>query len=164
MKNQHDPNQTFQCDTCGEVLDTKSKLWYHKSTRHAVQKEMTCEIDGQVFGDKGKYDHHRKYYHSGEVQCDKCPKICGSLKALNRHVIFHTAEKDKKFPCDKCEKRFLSMRHLKAHDMNVHLKTRPYHCRYNCGGMSYNDISNRATHERKKHGALFTQKESIETS
>ena len=39
--------------------------------------------------------------------------------------------------------------------MNVHIKARPYACRYGCGA-AYNDSSNRGHHERKKHGGNYT--------
>ena len=39
--------------------------------------------------------------------------------------------------------------------MNVHIKARPYTCRYGCGA-AYNDSSNRGHHERKKHGGNYT--------
>ena len=38
--------------------------------------------------------------------------------------------------------------------MNVHIRSRPYNCRYGCN-MAYNDVSNRNSHEKKKHGGLF---------
>ena len=38
--------------------------------------------------------------------------------------------------------------------MNVHLKLRPYKCRYGCE-FAYNDRSNRNAHEKKTHGNLF---------
>ena len=37
----------------------------------------------------------------------------------------------------------------------MHLKTRPFNCRYGCD-ISYNDHSNRNAHEKKTHGKLFT--------
>ena len=42
--------------------------------------------------------------------------------------------------------------------MSVHLKLRPYKCRYGCDD-SYNDYHNRNSHEKKKHGKLFTTAE-----
>ena len=67
----------------------------------------------------------------------------------------HTREEDKKFQCDNCDKRFITKDKLKIHQMNVHIKARPYSCRYNCGGMDYNDKSNRNQHEKKKHGSTW---------
>ena len=45
---------------------------------------------------------------------------------------------------------------LDRHMMNVHLKLRPYKCRYGLGcEFAYNDKGNRDAHERKKHGKVF---------
>ena len=40
--------------------------------------------------------------------------------------------------------------------MNVHLKLRPYECRYGCS-FRYNDLSNRNAHEKKTHGQIFSK-------
>ena len=44
---------------------------------------------------------------------------------------------------------------IEKHKMNVHIKARPFNCRYGCA-FAYNDYSNRNAHEHKKHGGLFT--------
>ena len=38
--------------------------------------------------------------------------------------------------------------------MNVHLRLRPFKCRYGCE-FGYNDPANRNSHERKKHGKIY---------
>ena len=40
--------------------------------------------------------------------------------------------------------------------MNVHLKLRPYKCRFGCD-FGYNDFSNRNAHEKKKHGGRYEE-------
>ena len=60
----------------------------------------------------------------------------------------------KKHQCQDCEKGFISKHALDNHVMNVHLKLRPYKCRYGCE-FGYNDPANRNSHERKKHGKLY---------
>ena len=59
------------------------------------------------------------------------------------------------FQCPDCGKGFWGQKDLESHQMNIHLKLRPYRCRYGCKD-SYNDTSNRNSHEKKKHGKLFT--------
>ena len=66
----------------------------------------------------------------------------------------HQTEEDKKFICEHCDKRFFTSASLNKHIMNVHLKLRPYSCRYGCE-FAYNDVSNRNAHEKKTHGKLF---------
>ena len=85
-----------------------------------------------------------------------CAKICKSSQQLKKHLRNHIAEEDKPLQCDQCEKRFLEKQKLASHRMSMHVKARPYSCRYGCGGMDYNDRSNRDAHERKKHGCVYT--------
>jgi len=59
------------------------------------------------------------------------------------------------FQCQDCGKGFMAPHKLEIHRMNIHLKLRPYKCRYGCA-FSYNDSSNRNAHEKKTHGKLFT--------
>ena len=74
---------------------------------------------------------------------------------LNLHIkSVHTPDDQKKFQCQQCGKGFLVQRALDSHMMNMHLKLKPYNCRYGCE-ISYNDVSNRNHHERKQHGKLF---------
>ena len=81
---------------------------------------------------------------------------------LKRHImVVHEAIR---FFCDQCEKKFVQEGRLKNHQVNVHLKTRPFDCRYKCGGMAYNDSSNRNSHEKRKHGAVFSKRLEISPS
>ena len=74
---------------------------------------------------------------------------------LKLHVkTVHGDNSKKKYKCVYCEKAFISKNMLDAHMMNIHIKTRPYSCRFGCD-FSYNDISNRNSHEKMKHGGLF---------
>merc|ERR1719438_559669 len=66
----------------------------------------------------------------------------------------HTLDKDKSFQCTDCGKGFALKKSLVKHTMNVHLKLRPYKCRYGCE-FAYNDMSNRSAHEKKTHGKVF---------
>ena len=66
----------------------------------------------------------------------------------------HTKDEEKEFQCDQCDKGFITKKYLERHKISVHLKTKPYNCRYGCV-FSYNDMANRNAHERKTHGSLF---------
>ena len=35
-----------------------------------------------------------------------------------------------RYECDQCDKKFISNSALKCHMMNVHIRSRPYNCRY----------------------------------
>ena len=159
--NNHVKNHDRMCQVCSKVVD-RSKLKYHIETVHS-ETEAKCSACHKIFKSYSLLRHHTNYVHEGvESQCEICAKIFRSEKRLKAHQrLSHTAEEDKKHQCDKCAKRFVSTCDLKDHQMNVHIKARPYSCRYECGGMSYNDPSNRATHEKKKHGEIFTRRLAI---
>ena len=91
--------------------------------------------------------------HKEKTPCPECNTL---VKDLNRHIsIAHTSDENKKIQCQDCGKGFLTKSQLENHRMNVHLKQRPYQCRYGCD-IAYNDTSNRRAHEKKIHGKLFT--------
>ena len=54
------------------------------------------------------------------------------------------------------DRAFPSNHKLQGHKMNVHLKLRPYKCRYGCE-LAYNDSSNRCAHEKRVHGRIFRE-------
>ena len=79
----------------------------------------------------------------------------GAIPGTAHHAHVHTPDNMKKYQCPDCGKGFWGQKDLESHQMNIHLKLRPYRCRYGCKD-SYNDTSNRNSHEKKKHGKLFT--------
>ena len=72
------------------------------------------------------------------------------------------SDEERKYQCKTCGKGFISLSYLKSHNMNVHLKLRPYECRYGCE-LRYNDSANRNAHEKKKHGVLFANNKILYT-
>ena len=85
-----------------------------------------------------------------------CPECGAKVRNLRIHKeTVHTPDEVKKYQCQDCGKGFSELGKLDKHRMNVHLKLRPYNCRYGCN-VSYNDTSNRNHHEKKTHGKIFT--------
>ena len=84
-----------------------------------------------------------------------CP-VCGiKVRLLKEHIDnVHTKDEEKKFQCHDCGKGFKYEHKLEYHRISMHLKTKPYNCRYGCD-ISYNDLSNRNAHEKRTHGKLF---------
>ena len=85
-------------------------------------------------------------------ECHDCGVTIVGYRKYCRHRM--KAHDKMRYECDQCDKKFISNSALKCHMMNVHIRTRPYNCRYGCN-MAYNDVSNRNSHEKKKHGGLF---------
>ena len=143
--------ETFSCEECGKVCKSKQILRIHRQNIHEfreVKKEI-CKICGLSVRDLNR---HMKIH----VEKTPCPECNVMVKNLKLHVErIHTLDEDKRFQCQDCGKGFIRKGALEVHKMNVHLKQRPYKCRYGCD-IAYNDISNRRAHEKKKHGKLFT--------
>ena len=173
------------CKECGKVLDNKYKLRAHIDRFHKVKKkrELMCNICGKVLSSPNALSvHHRSFHEIRELihKCEKCGKLFGDQSLLKFHLkkvhvektpcsicglkvrhikehmgAVHTKDEDKKYQCQDCGKGFMLKHKLNTHRINMHLKTKPYACRYGCD-ISYNDDSNRNAHEKKTHGKLFT--------
>ena len=111
-------------------------------------RKKTCPICGKDFSN---LKHHMKV-HNSEEECPECGKM---FRRLEIHIkTMHIPDNEKKVVCSECGKGCGNKYSLEKHMMNVHLKLRPYKCRYGCD-IAYNDSSNRNCHEKKKHGGIF---------
>ena len=142
------------CNICGaEVYNIK----VHVQSVHTIQsRSHFCHICEKGFKEKEVLTKHINGVHAERKPCPHCGQ---KVRLLDDHIMsVHTPDELKPFQCSECTKGFISKIQLKKHQMNVHLKLRPYKCRYGCDD-SYNDSSNRNSHEKKKHGKLFTTAE-----
>ena len=178
MKNYHDSSRS-KCNTCFKVMLTE-KLEDHKKSCEKLS--LVCSTCGKAFSSKCGLNHHIRTWHEvqkAEHKCDECGKLFVSNEALKVHMRsheektpcpecglvvrylkdhmaqVHTPDDQKPHQCQDCGKGFYYENRLKIHRMNMHLKLRPYNCRYGCD-IAYNDTSNRNQHEKKTHGKLFT--------
>ena len=158
VRETHDKKKGEQaiCNICGKVLLSKYILTiHHKNMHEIVPLKYKCEKCGKMWESKGKLNKHMEIHLLQKTPCTICGKIYNDVE---RHIkSAHSNEKDKRIQCQDCGKGFQSKSHLKMHQMSVHLKLRPYSCRYGCE-FSYNDSSNRNSHERKVHGKVFATK------
>ena len=146
------------CDLCGAKLNSKSSLNTHKKLKHQ-EAPIPCEICGNILANSFSLRSHMKRHNMKKQACKICGKLISPVVGkMERHMFSqHPGEIDvnvAKFKCKDCDKRFLDTRQLAKHAMSVHLKLRPYKCRYGCA-FAYNDDSNRGSHERKTHGGIF---------
>ena len=149
------PEKNFMCNLCGEAFIKEYVLNDHINRRHEVhdEKKYLCEKCNKGFAFEDKLKHHLKI-HEDKTPCPECGV---TVRHLKLHIVTaHTPDNLKKYQCHDCGKGFNDTRTLEIHRMNVHLKLRPYKCRYEeCDyDFAYNDLSNRNAHEKKKHGKL----------
>ena len=157
-KDKHPENKEydFTCSVveCNKTFKRQSSLSYHTMANHDDTSGPFCCVHcGKELANRSSLRSHEKRSHNPK-RCPTCSKL---VKNLRRHTMqVHTDDSDRKHQCDSCGKGFSDKQALKIHEMNVHIKARPYKCRYDCeNDIGYNDLSNRNSHERKKHGGLF---------
>ena len=142
------------CNICGQGYRDKNCLAEHiKRVHEAKEFQYVCEICSKGFAFKGNLSSHMRRVHIEKSACPECGKMVRSLKMHRMNA--HTPDALKNFQCQDCGKGFMVKKELEEHRMSVHIKLRPYNCRYGCD-IAYNDTSNRNQHEKKKHGKLFT--------
>ena len=142
-------SKTLVCDTCGKSYNDRAKFQMHI----AIHKEFVCQECGEVvFGYKQFRKH--KQGHQGPWPCDLCSYIGKSKIHLEEHHYnCHLTDAQKHYQCEVCGKGFSSPNKVTAHMMSVHIKSRPFVCKYGCG-QSYNDHSTLRQHHEKRHGQM----------
>ena len=146
--------EKFVCNVCGNVFYSLSNLQSHKMVHELPEEKHFCNICGKGFPVMNRLSSHMKNVHSEKLPCPHCDKYF-AVKYLETHIKLVHDPTSLEFKCEICGRGFNHKVHLDKHTMNVHLKLQPYKCRYGCD-IGYNDISNRNSHEKKKHGKLFT--------
>ena len=140
------------CSICGKP---KANLSAHMANVHGIGggPGVSCHVCGKLLKTKTHLASHM-LIHEVKKPCT----ICGAqVKQMNLHMLeAHTPNDQKKHKCPDCGKGFYASTKLTQHRINVHLRDRPFPCRYGCE-FRYNDSSNRNSHERKKHGGLFNK-------
>ena len=165
------PDKPLVCDKgCNETFNSYGALWYHNKKTHEAEN-VSCELCGKVFITYIHLKEHIKDTHKEKVgnvfkyYCQilnvflQTPcQICGAVvRQMELHIATaHTDDSMKKYQCQYCGKGFTERQKLDRHVMSIHLKLKPYNCRFGCD-IAYNDYSNRNQHEKKKHGSLFTE-------
>ena len=148
-------HESIPCSECGVVYNGKHALHAHMMRAHD-EMELVCDICSKVLRNNALLIEHKNDKHKYKDQsCKICFKKVSKMR--ENMLSLHTDDKQKPFQCEQCEKGFSSKKYLKHHEFSVHLKSRPFKCRYDCG-MDYNDPSNMYQHEKRKHGRLFNSK------
>ena len=128
------------CNECGKQFIHKQNMERHIKAIHMKtqnyhedpqkdtkeKKVFSCTTCGKNFKAANQLFSHKKS-HFQRKECQVCGK---TVKDMVRHLRDHTEDSDQKFRCDQCGKSFSDSYRLKSHMMSVHLKTRPYKCRY----------------------------------
>jgi len=145
----HNGSSNFQCDNCGKEYKSIGELNAHKKS--CVDQEPTnCDLCEKVFKGEFRMQKHKNRSHKDLHQCPECST---QVRDVEKHMLrVHTSEK--RFPCSKCDKGFITGDTLKSHIRSVHDKEKPYDCRFGCG-VKVSESGNRRKHEKQKHGQIW---------
>ena len=143
------------CDLCGFVATQHSTLLKHTERDHKSSPTKCPECKLILKNDYWMAVHMRNTHRTNKTTCEECGKEYRNIQA--HMMTVHTADSEKDFQCTDCGKGFARPYMLKDHQINVHIKSRPHHCRYEGCEKRYNDRGNLAAHERRRHGRIFGQ-------
>ena len=158
----------LHCETCRQTFHSEDKYEEHLAEDPHKEEDFVCDDCGFTSPNKATFYAHIKYHHDKDIKaCTLCFKefegtfrlklhmrtfhaekkpcpLCGEMiKKMGMHMrTMHTKDSEKKYPCDLCEKGFAELGKLEIHKMSVHIKARPYVCRFGCGAAT-NDKGNR---------------------
>lgn len=120
----------LKCDRCNVTVPTKCKMNQHVLKAHSVSVKNTLHKCKECSYVSYKYQHlkdHVKRSHSSDVvyRCDACNYKAYNKTYLEHHIINnHLKDQvEKKFQCDRCEKKFQSEGGLISHNRILHRNT-----------------------------------------
>ncbi|XP_068158070.1 zinc finger protein 664 isoform X1 [Drosophila tropicalis] len=133
----------FMCEQCGANFNQSANLKYHRRTKHPTDQEAAaneessqqhyCELCQKSFHSRYTLRYHTMQQH-GNGQKELLPhecEICGRRMAkkfmLLQHMLMHSRDK---LPCEHCGRLFARKFELEAHIRAVHLKLKPFTCKY----------------------------------
>jgi len=147
----HLAKHNIKCAQCNYIAKNKSFMQKHINSVHDPQ-ESECKICKEAFKNVNLLRSHMKFGHKEATTCDLCGE---TFKNIEMHKkTKHQTDEEKRYKCGQCGKGFGVKDYLKVHEMNMHIKSRPFQCRYGCENR-YNDSGNRAAHEKRRHGQTF---------
>ncbi|XP_028321161.1 gastrula zinc finger protein XlCGF57.1-like [Gouania willdenowi] len=123
-------NTCTQQDTDGEETDCSdtedSEDWRESLSQSEAQREhMSCESFQTSEIRTENNTEETSHNREKRFGCDVCGKRFGHRGHMKIHMRIHTGEKP--FCCDVCGKRFSSRTHLKIH-ARIHTEEKPFSC------------------------------------
>ena len=145
--------ENFICDDCGFTSPNKPTFYAHIKYHHDKDIQA-CKLCNKEFEGTFRLKLHMRSFHAEKKPCPLCGEM---IKKMGIHMkTMHTKDSEKKYQCEMCGKGFAAVDKYQSHKMSVHIKARPFVCRYGCGAAT-NDKGNRKKHEITKHGKSFDE-------
>ena len=132
-------NNSFICDVCGSVYQTKCGLKRHIDG-HSKSLKYKCRLCSCQFANRGHYEGHVNSHNKIKpFKCNVCSKRFCFKSALLRHrkVCTDKAKKPDQFVCNICAAPFNRIDILKDHMKGKHENIKPYRCSKCCTSFAW---------------------------
>ncbi len=144
-RSEHSTTNRVLCEFCLKSFTNVGHLKTHMEITHPEECKFTCShCDRRFLEESQRASHGIRAHRLIERNCDECGQIFGHLDELTRHI-----EKEhpnvQKFPCEKCDRKFVSIEKLRNHQIYFH-STKTAECDF-CK-KSYADQKNLRRHVR----------------
>lgn len=140
----------FVCDYCNKSFNTKNKIKHHLVTHiNEGRIKYLCVTCGNQFCSKFGLTQHIRAIHDKEqrFQCTKCDRRFAHKHNLKTHMNRH--EGVRPYACIICPKTFYDSSTLNVHTKSVHSNSNSYEC--NICSKTFNRNGNLKIHMVKTH-------------
>ena len=134
--------KTEKCAECDLMFTTALTLKHHVREVHNKVKDKICSFCGQAFFHDSIFEAHvNGHANNRPWKCERCDKSF----LTKRHLKMHTDRHNLPYQCKQCTEKRGCSTELKKHTRRVHGGER-LSCRYGCGYQSW-QTGNRSRHE-----------------
>ena len=122
IKEVHEKQRNYVCDTCGIAFTQKGSLITHSAV-HTGLRAYKCDACVKTYKTSSSLNTHKKIIHEGrrEHVCNYCAKAFGAAEDLKLHTtVIHLGIK--KWKCDLCPIKYGQSHQLKKHYLKNHGK------------------------------------------
>lgn len=148
-------NVPFECDKCGDILDTKHRLQSHVKS-HARGRKHQCTNCEKTFCNISSLRKHCSVLHRNHnpfkekrFQCDQCPKRYLTDFLLGQHKLSHANLKNQK--CPECSFATNAPYDLKNHIKRVHNASKDFVCEVPGCSKGFKRRCDRENHRKSVH-------------
>ena len=126
--------KSFRCNICHHSLSTSAALNKHKYLMHLKgkledwekypekEKNYLCDICTRKFTFQSRVDKHKRITHDigAGFKCPQCPWVFPYKKQIPQHIRTEHSEREKRYSCDICTRKFKFQIFVKKHKRKTH--------------------------------------------
>lgn len=142
------------CELCEnrQNFQTFKDMTEHYQERHGTRGYVRC-CNKQFFTRKSVVNHSDVHTNPTDYMCKICQKLLPDKYTLRDHILRHNPDKDRKFECDHCQKKFHVQKDLADHINRLHRTKYKKEERETCVECNKSFVSKYSlmTHNRRFH-------------